>query len=96
MLFRACGPHRLCGLNDLVFDASGRMWFTDRGKVRVHDVDRVGVFYATVARSVARRAIFSLRGPKVSVCRGWGQQRCADAAASCPTGAAGNHTRLLP
>ena len=63
VLFRACGPHRLCGPNDLVFDASGGMWFTDRGKMRVHDMDRVGVFYATTDGSTARRVIFPLMGP---------------------------------
>ncbi len=63
VLYTACGGHRLCGPNDLVFDADGGMWFTDRGKSRPHDVDRVGVFYATVDGSLVRRAIFPLTGP---------------------------------
>lgn len=62
MLFEACVPHRLCGPNDLVFDEAGGMWFTDLGKERVHAMDRVGVFYATVDGSVARRVIFPLMG----------------------------------
>ena len=63
VLYTACAGHRLCGPNDLVFDASGGMWFTDHGKVRAHDEDRVGVFYATIDGSFARRAIFPLMGP---------------------------------
>ena len=63
VLYTACGGHRLCGPNDLVFDADGAMWFTDHGKVRAHDADRVGVFYATVDGSFARRVIFPLMGP---------------------------------
>ncbi len=46
VLYTACGGHRLCGPNDLVFDADGGLWFTDRGKSRADEVDRVGVFYA--------------------------------------------------
>ena len=63
VVYTACGGHRLCGPNDLVFDADGGMWFTDHGKVRAHDADRVGVFYATVDGSFARRVIFPLMGP---------------------------------
>lgn len=63
VLYTACDGHRLCGPNDLVFDASGGMWFTDHGKVRAHDQDRTGVFYATVDGSFARRAILGLGGP---------------------------------
>ena len=63
VLYTACGGHRLCGPNDLVFDADGGMWFTDHGKVRAHDQDRAGVFYATTDGSFARRAIFGLPGP---------------------------------
>ncbi len=36
----------LRGPNDLVFDALGGLYFTDLGKVRTHDMDRGGVFYA--------------------------------------------------
>ncbi|MXZ31512.1 MAG: SMP-30/gluconolactonase/LRE family protein [Acidimicrobiia bacterium] len=63
VLYTACGGHRLCGPNDLVFDAAGGLWFSDHGKVRAHDQDRAGVFYATVDGSFACRAIFGLLGP---------------------------------
>ncbi len=59
----ACGGYRLCGPNDLVFDAEGGMWFTDRGKLRPHGIDRVGVFYARIDGSYAERVIFPLMGP---------------------------------
>lgn len=36
----------LRGPNDLVFDAQGGFYFTDLGKVRHHEMDRGGVFYA--------------------------------------------------
>ena len=36
----------LRGPNDLVFDAHGGFYFTDLGKVRAHEQDRGGVFYA--------------------------------------------------
>ena len=42
VLYTACGGHRLCGPNDLVFDADGGLWFTDRGKSRADEVDRAG------------------------------------------------------
>lgn len=63
VVYTACAGHRLCGPNDLVLDASGGMWFSDHGKVRAHDEDRVGVYYATVDGSFSRRAIFPLSGP---------------------------------
>lgn len=63
VIYTACAGHRLCGPNDLVFDAEGGMWFTDHGKVRAHDEDRAGVYYATVDGSFARRAVFPLLGP---------------------------------
>ena len=49
------GPTRLCGPNDLVFDASGEgFWFTDHGKNRARDKDVVGVFYAATDGSSCR------------------------------------------
>ena len=40
------GSHSLCGPNDIVFDAYGGFYFTDLGKIREHDMDRGGVYYA--------------------------------------------------
>ncbi len=63
VLFTACDGHRLCGPNDLVFDAHGGIWFTDFGKKRPHDEDRNGVFYSALDGSISKRSIFSLIGP---------------------------------
>jgi gluconolactonase len=58
-LFDTVDDVGLRGPNDLVFDAAGGFYFTDLGKVRAHDMDHGGVFYApagggvpcTIARS---------------------------------------------
>ena len=47
------GPLR--GPNDIVFDRAGGMWFTDHGKTRARDMDRGGVYYASIdGGSIAR------------------------------------------
>ena len=46
-LYTACGDNKLCGPNDIVFDAQGGMYFTDLGKVRARDWDRTAIYYAT-------------------------------------------------
>jgi gluconolactonase len=46
-LYTACGEQKLCGPNDLVFDAAGGFYFTDLGKVRPRDWDRTSIYYAT-------------------------------------------------
>jgi len=48
VLYTECDGHRLCGPNDIVFDAEGGFYFTDLGKVRERDWDRTGIYYATV------------------------------------------------
>ena len=45
-LYTACGEHRLCGPNDIVFDRQGGFYFTDLGKSRRRDRDHGGVYYA--------------------------------------------------
>ena len=45
-LYDTCGENRLNGPNDLVFDKSGNMWFTDLGKARDRDMDRGAVYWA--------------------------------------------------
>ena len=47
-VYRDCDGRRLSGPNDIVFDSSGRFWFTDTGKFqgRVRDVG--SVYYASV------------------------------------------------
>ena len=62
-LYEAAGGVRLCGPNDLVFDAHGGFWFTDHGKTRPRDRDRTGVFYAKADGSHIEEAIFPLEAP---------------------------------
>jgi gluconolactonase len=45
-LYDEVDGHRLHSPNDIVFDADGGFWFTDLGKMRVHDLDRGGLYYA--------------------------------------------------
>jgi gluconolactonase len=46
VLYERCGPHRLLGPNDIVFDGLGGFYFTDLGKARARDRDWGGVYYA--------------------------------------------------
>ena len=63
VIYEAAGGVRLCGPNDLVFDAHGGFWFTDHGKNRPRDRDRTGVFYAKADGSHIEEAIFPLEAP---------------------------------
>jgi gluconolactonase len=46
VLYGHCGPHKLLGPNDIVFDGFGGFYFTDLGKARARDRDWGGVYYA--------------------------------------------------
>ena len=63
VIFEAANGVRLCGPNDLVFDAHGGFWFTDHGKTRPRDRDRTGVFYAKADGSHIEEMIFPLEAP---------------------------------
>ena len=45
-LYEKCGDHKLNGPNDIIFDKSGNMWFTDLGKTRSRDRDIGAVYWA--------------------------------------------------
>lgn len=62
-LYASCDGHRLCGPNDLVFDAHGGFWFTDHGKTRDRDRDRTGVYYARADGTEIREVIFPMESP---------------------------------
>ena len=62
-IYEAADGVRLCGPNDLVFDAHGGFWFTDHGKNRPRDRDRTGVFYAKADGSHIKEVIFPLEAP---------------------------------
>jgi gluconolactonase len=46
VLYESCESDRLVGPNDIVFDASGGFFFTDKGKTRRRDRDLGGLYYA--------------------------------------------------
>ena len=62
-LFDSVQGRSLHGPNDLVFDAQGGFYFTDLGKVREHDMDRGGVFYAPADGTAALRSAGPLMSP---------------------------------
>ncbi|MGI4812381.1 MAG: SMP-30/gluconolactonase/LRE family protein [Janthinobacterium lividum] len=62
-LYDRCGPHRLKGPNDLVFDAHGGFWFTDIGKRRERDQDRGFVYWARADGSEIREVIAGMLSP---------------------------------
>ena len=53
-LYTECDGRPLKGPNDLVFDRSGGMYFTDLGKGRPEDMDRGALYYATADGSSIR------------------------------------------
>ena len=63
MLYTHAGGIALKGPNDIVFDSHGGLWFTDLGKVRVHDQDRGRVFYAKADGSECREIIHPMVMP---------------------------------
>lgn len=49
--------------NDLVFDRSGGLWFTDMGKSRHHAMDHGALYYATPGCAELRRIAAPMLGP---------------------------------
>jgi gluconolactonase len=60
-MFDAVDGFGLRGPNDIVFDAHGGFYFTDLGKVREHEMDHGGLYYAgaggAAPRCIARPAL---------------------------------------
>jgi gluconolactonase len=63
VLQRECAGRPFRGPNDLVFDESGGLWFTDHGKGRHASVDRGGLYYVPPDGSEVREVAFPLLGP---------------------------------
>ncbi len=63
VLYTECDGNKLIGPNDIVFDASGGMWFTDhgRGAGRVHY--NGGIYYAAIDGSSIREVVFPVEAP---------------------------------
>lgn len=62
-VWRDCGGEPLKGPNDLVFDRTGGLWFTDNGKERGRSRDVTGLFYAPAGGGPVREAVWPLHAP---------------------------------
>lgn len=62
-VYTECEGHQLRGPNDLVFDASGGMWFTDHGVRSGRLSDRTGVYWAAADGSRIVEVAFPLDTP---------------------------------
>src|SRR2546426_2947260 len=51
-LYDRCDGRRLNGPNDLVFDGAGGFWFTDLGKTRARDADRLNSRHLVISYAV--------------------------------------------
>jgi gluconolactonase len=63
VLYTECDRNPLIGPNDIVFDATGGMWFTDHGRNRGRVKTLGGVYYAQPDASAIHEAIFPLDSP---------------------------------
>lgn len=63
VLYTECDGNPLMGPNDLVFDTTGNMWFTDHGKIRARERDHGGVYYAAPDGSSISEVIYPLESP---------------------------------
>lgn len=54
---------KLAGLDDLVVDEVGGVWFTDYGKMRERDKDITGVYYLSPDRKTLTQKIYPLNNP---------------------------------
>jgi len=61
-LYDSVNGNRLSGPNDLVFDKSGAIWFTDLGKNYARSSDRGGLYYAQPNGSSIKEAAYGFVG----------------------------------
>jgi len=62
-LYDNCNGLALRGPNDIVFDSHGGFYFTDAGKIRMHDVDQGGIYYAKADGSSIKTVAYGLLHP---------------------------------
>ncbi|MEK7409972.1 MAG: SMP-30/gluconolactonase/LRE family protein [Actinomycetota bacterium] len=62
-LYTECDGHKLRGPNDIVFDNSGGMWFTDHGIRHDRSSDLTGIYYAKTDGSMIREVVFPSEAP---------------------------------
>jgi gluconolactonase len=63
LLYDACDGRRLFAPNDLVFDATGNLWFTDYGSDNGRTHERGGIFYAAPDGSMIREVVGNVEHP---------------------------------
>ena len=63
VLYDHCGPHKLLGPNDIVFDGMGGFYFTDLGKARARNRDWGGVYYALADGSMIKEVVHPILTP---------------------------------
>ncbi|HZJ26700.1 MAG TPA: SMP-30/gluconolactonase/LRE family protein [Acidimicrobiia bacterium] len=63
VLYTECAGNPLWGPNDLVFDTSGGMWFTDHGKIHARSSTHGGVYYARPDGTAIDEVIYPLDSP---------------------------------
>lgn len=61
-LYDKIGDYKLSGPNDLVFDKTGNIWFTDLGKVYTRTLDRGGVYFCKTEGSLIKEAAYGGTG----------------------------------
>jgi len=61
-LYEACTARKLSGPNDLVFDKSGAIWFSDLGKNHPRSMERGGIYYAKPDGSLIKEAAYGGTG----------------------------------
>lgn len=62
-LYTECVGHKLRAPNDIVFDKSGGMWFTDHGIRHDRSSDLTGIYYAKTDGSMIREVVFPSEAP---------------------------------
>lgn len=62
-LYTECDGHKLRAPNDIVFDKSGGMWFTDHGIRHDRSSDLTGIYYAKTDGSMIREVVFPSEAP---------------------------------
>jgi gluconolactonase len=63
VLYTECDGHPLRGPNDLVFDSTGGIWFTDHGKQRERERDHGGIYWCRPDGSEIREVVYRLESP---------------------------------
>jgi gluconolactonase len=63
ILYQSCDGVKLARPNDIVFDATGSLWFTDHGKFQKRSRDRGSVYDASPDGSSIKECISGLESP---------------------------------